>query len=148
ALVLVAFALGLLSKAMVVTLPLVLLLLDYWPPGRIRIDGRRWVVPPAVLLEKLPLLVLAGALSVVTFVVQLHGRTMGDVGRLPIGARVANALASYLAYLRLTVWPTGLALPYPYHPVPLSQAVLAAIVLIGLTAVVLGMLRARPYLAV
>jgi protein O-mannosyl-transferase len=146
-------ACGLAAKPMLVTTPFVLLLLDYWPLGRIR----GWSVPSdslaieqsspgRLLVEKLPLLVLAGASSVVTLLAQ---RASGAVGTLPFppGARLANGIYSYAVYLWKTVWPADLTLfyPHPTHLPSLWRIGAAALLLIATTAVVLK-LRSRGYL--
>ena len=118
ALVLVALACGLLSKPTIVTLPFVLLLLDFWPLGRLSRGGsaRR------VWLEKLPMLALALAAGLVTLLVQRSGGGMEFADRaLPLGLRLWNALDSYGVYLAQTVWPVGLSVFYP-HPVEADLA--------------------------
>ncbi len=127
ALALFCFALGLMSKAMLVTTPFLLLLLDYWPLARATSGAGA-----KLLLEKIPFALLAAAACVVTL------RTQGERGvialseRFGFGARAANAVVSYTRYIGKTLWPANLALPYPYVPhwaVPLviaSAAVLAA----------------------
>jgi Flp pilus assembly protein TadD len=104
------FALALMAKPMVVTLPFVLLLLDVWPLGR-RGFQSSWV---PLVREKAPLFVLALASSVVTLVVQSHAGAVQAAGAFPIGQRVANALVAYVTYLRQAIWPAGLAALYPY----------------------------------
>jgi hypothetical protein len=110
ALVLVALACGLLSKPTVVTLPLMLLLLDFWPLARLsRAAGAR-----RVWLEKLPMLALALAAGMVTLLVQRSGGGMEFADRaLPLGLRFWNALDSYGVYLAQTVWPVRLSVFYP-----------------------------------
>ena len=136
-LVLLPFCLGLMSKPMIVTLPLVLLLLDVWPLGR----------RPA-LGEKLPFFALAAAGAVVTYLVQRGSGAVEALGAFPFGLRVENALVSYVIYAAKTFWPTRLAVFYPYpSQVPLWQAGLAALALAGITIAVLRSLRSRPYLA-
>ena len=107
---LLMFAFGLMSKAMLVTMPCVLLLLDYWPLERFK-KNRLW----QLVREKIPFFVLASAASAVTFVVQKHGGAVKTVEYLPLGARVGNALISYCRYLEKMFWPTDLAVFYP-HP--------------------------------
>ena len=111
-LVLVAiFLLGLLSKPMIVTLPFVLLLLDYWPLNRLRAElasGRQLV------LEKVPLFALAAIASVMTFLAQHAGGAVRSLDVHPIPARIANALLSYVFYLGKMIWPIDLAVFYPY----------------------------------
>ena len=106
----VLLILGLMAKSMLVTLPFVLLLLDVWPLGRwpSRSAGR-------LLLEKIPLFVVVGAISAVTVVAQKSAGAMGPMDVLPFGARIQNAVVSYGAYLWKTVWPTGLAFYYPHR---------------------------------
>jgi Flp pilus assembly protein TadD len=165
-LVLALFALGLMAKPMLVTLPFILLLLDVWPLGRtaasrtpapVTEPGRRpnaRTPPPSSLrslvVEKLPLLALAAASSVVTFVVQQREGAVGGLGVLPLGARLANALVSYVAYIGKMLWPVRLAAFYPYpHTRPGALALGAALLgLVGVTLAVVRAARARPYLLV
>ncbi len=102
------FALGLMAKPMVVTLPLVLLLFDYWPLQR----GRPWI---ALVLEKLPLFALAGVSAVATLLAQRAGGSMESNDLVPLPLRVVNATVSYARYVIKTVWPTDLSVLYP-HP--------------------------------
>lgn len=106
------FALGLMSKPMLVTVPFLLLVLDFWPFGRITPPGttRQW---QALLLEKIPFLLLTLASICVTYLVQEKAHAVTMV--LPFGARLANAVASYWQYLGKTFWPVDLAVFYP-HP--------------------------------
>ena len=123
-LVLLFFALGLMSKPMLVTLPFVLLLLDYWPLGRVAGGGWRVTrfgvhIPQLstlnhLLLEKLPLLGLAAASCVVTIFAQHEAIQSSDLFSLPL--RLGNALISYVAYLGQMFWPSGLAVLYPFTP--------------------------------
>jgi len=128
------FAAGLMSKPMLVTLPLSLLLLDFWPLGRV--DAARPLASVVRLVrEKAPFFALALAASVVTLYAQRAGGSLGTFAQYPAGARVANALVSLFAYLFQTVWPTGLAIFYP-HPegsTPLVQAAFAALGAVGIT---------------
>lgn len=142
---LACFALGLMSKPMVVTLPCVLLLLDAWPLGRLRGGPRIWAHRVA---EKLPFFALAGAAGAVAF---LSTRTSGAVESLdafPPLARAANAAVSYARYLGGTFWPANLAFFYP-HPGawPAGTVALAGAVLAALSATVLGLVRRRPWAA-
>jgi tetratricopeptide (TPR) repeat protein len=157
-LVLVAFALGLLAKPMLVTLPCVLLLLDYWPLGRWRPAGTpapdtsaAAVVPAPLgwlLAEKVPLFVLAAGASVMTLLAQQG--VVAPAEHVPLPARLANAVTAYVTYLRQTFWPAGLAVFYPYFPDKVSPgSVAAGTVLLGaLSATFLGAARRWPYLAV
>ncbi len=140
------FACGLMSKPMVVTLPFVLLLLDFWPLKRITIHGSRITIA-RLIAEKIPFFVLTIASCVVTRIAQSGAVWSG--ASLPFSFRLENALMSYVRYLGKMFWPADLALIYPYpHQWPLP-AVIAAGLLLGLISV-LAVLRAGrfPYLAV
>ena len=108
----VSFTAGLLSKPMLVTLPCVLLLFDLWPLGRW--TGRVRDLRPRVM-EKLPLFALAAASSVITMIVQQRGGATTDLETLPAATRAANALVAYMQYLGKLVWPTNMAIFYPYR---------------------------------
>ena len=147
------FALGLLAKPMLVTLPFVLLLLDFWPLGRLRAGGggRRGPVLAALVVEKLPLLALALASSVATWLAQESGDAVVALEAIPLGGRVSNALVSYVLYVSRTVWPSGLAAFYP-HPalaeggIPAWETLGAAALLCGLTAAAVRQRSRRPWL--
>jgi len=137
------FACGLMAKPSVVTLPLALLVLDWWPLGRLR--GR---TAGRLLLEKVPFFLLAGASAVVTVVVQQSWGAMGHVAGLTPALRLANALVACLAYLRRLVWPTGLAILYP-HPgagIGLAAPLAALAVLAAVTALAVLWRGRRPWL--
>jgi Tfp pilus assembly protein PilF len=120
-LTLLFFALGLMSKPMLVSLPFVLLLLDYWPLGRSRWwpprspDGREKRSTPwlRMFVEKLPFLALSALVCAVTILAQRHVGAMRSLGGLPMGARVENALVSCLRYLGKMFWPANLSIIYP-----------------------------------
>jgi len=135
-LVLLPFCLGLMSKPMLVTFPFLLLLLDFWPLRRSPSARAIW--------EKLPLLALSMADSVVTYMVQ---GSSGAVQVIPFAFRLRNALLSYITYIGQTLWPARLAVFYPYHEVAVWQAALAALVLLGISALVIYRWRTSPYLA-
>jgi Flp pilus assembly protein TadD len=141
------FALGLMSKPMLVTLPFVLLLVDYWPLGRIqnskfKIQNCKWLV-----LEKIPFFALAVVMSVVTFMIQGKNGVVKTVEDYPPGARIGNLLISYCRYLGKIFWPSDLAVYYP-HPGywPLAQVLLAGGLLAGLTVFCVMRRRHQPYL--
>lgn len=141
-----AFALGLLAKPVVVTLPCLLLLLDWWPLGRLR-DARS---AGRLLVEKLPLLALAAGAAALTWWVQQRAGGVSSAAVLPMDLRALNALESYAIYLRQFLWPSELAVFYP-HPrdsVSLVGALLAGGLLVGVTAAVLCAGRRRGYLTV
>ena len=137
-------ALGLMSKAMLVTWPFVMLLLDYWPLERFK-RSSSW----RLVREKLPFFALAAAASVLTFAVQQHSGSVVEVEYLPLSARGANALISYCRYLGKLFWPADLAVFYP-HPAgwPLPQVLLATGFLVGISAWVLAQRRRYPFLLV
>jgi tetratricopeptide (TPR) repeat protein len=146
---LLLFALGLMSKPMVVTLPFVLLLLDYWPLGRLQLkaqDPRRKTLFPLVL-EKLPFFALAALSSVITFMAQRKGGAVST--SLSLGARIANALVAYVRYIGKLFWPKDLSVLYP-HPGhwPAWEVIAAAVMLAGVFAVVMAGAGKRPWLAV
>lgn len=141
------FSLALMSKPMAVSLPLVLLLLDYWPLERYGdLTARsRWL---RLSMEKLPLLLMSVASSAVTIVGQRSGGAMVGASTWPLTARLGNAVVSYVAYIGKTFWPTSLAVfyPLPEHPWPWPGVVASASMLAAITAAVLYFHRAR-YLA-
>ena len=123
-LVVLAFCLGLMSKPMIVTLPFVLLLLDYWPLGQ---KGRSaW----RLIGEKVPLLILSAIVCVITFLAQQNTAAVVQVGDLPVGFRIANAAVSYIIYINKLIYPDQLATIYPIGAVSLSQVITAALVLV------------------
>jgi protein O-mannosyl-transferase len=145
------FTLGLMSKPMLVTVPFVLLLLDYWPLGRFDLSTKPSKLKTLVSLlsEKVPFLLLSAISCVVTFRVQQSGGAVLDVLNLPLGARVANALVSYARYVGKMVWPEGLAGLYLRKtPWPGWAVVLAAVAVVGVSVTVLRLARRRQYLAV
>ncbi len=172
-LMLVLFALGLAAKPMLVTLPFVFMLLDFWPLGRmgtgsigtgsverhgtvpVPMEGRgtverRGTVPvPTLLLEKAPLFALSAASSAVTYIVQKQGGAMSSLAHVSFPVRLANALVSYVLYLWKTVWPSGLTVFYPYlqRRLPWWQPAGAALLLLLATLLILRAAGRRPYLA-
>ncbi len=145
------FALGLAAKPMLVTLPFVLVLLDYWPLRRLERRGEAvWRSLGRLMTEKLPFVVLSAACSVMTVYAQSAGSAVAALDRFSLGVRAMNALVSYVAYLEKMVWPVGLSVRYP-HPgaaLPVWKAVVAAGILLAVTAAVIRWLRSRPYVAV
>jgi len=146
---LACFALGLMSKPMVVTLPFVFLLLDYWPLNRIQNSEFRIQNLKGLLMEKVPFFVLSAGSCVVTVLAQQSGNAVMSVNLLPVTARIQNALVSYATYLKMMFWPDALAVFYPLQrSVDADQVVMAAFVLVLVTVGVLFCWRQRPYLAV
>ena len=157
------FVFSLMSKPMLVTMPFLLLLLDYWPLGRM--GGSLQPVPGTVpvpqqvpqqasltrlIAEKIPLIVLCAASSVVTVVAQKRSEAIGDVALSSLGLRLADAAVGYVRYLGKTFWPGSLSVFYP-HPetaLPMWQSGGAVLLLLLITALVLLRLRQSPWLAV
>ena len=153
--VIMLFVAGLASKPMVITLPFVLLLLDWWPLARVRGASmeknkmRPTLTWSRLILEKLPLLALSAASAVVTMQAQLAGGAVRTTVEFSFGMRVANAVYAYAMYLWKMVWPARLAPLYP-HPgdsLGVWQVLPAALVLIAVTALV-WKFRERRYLLV
>jgi len=138
---LVLFALGLMAKPMLVTLPFVLLLLDYWPLDRFRLGWR-------LVLEKVPFFLLALGSSVVTFLVQHHEGAMATLARFSVGTRLANVPVAYVRYLFKNAWPSNLALFYPHERWGALEVAGAVGLLGAITGWVVWRRRAQPYLAV
>ena len=146
---LLCFALGLLAKPMVVTLPCVLFLLDMWPLNRVRlfVDPTATKVPlRSLVLEKIPFFVLAVVLSAITFSAQ---RTAMAGEQMPISWRLGNAVVAYTRYIQKTFWPSELTFLYP-HPGqwPAGIVLTSAILLLLLTVIVVWIGRSRAYLPV
>jgi tetratricopeptide (TPR) repeat protein len=141
------FALGLMSKPMLVTWPFVMLLLDYWPLGRVTGDGWRVTRIRPLVLEKIPFFVLAAVASVVTYVVQKQADTLAAVENLSLVVRGDNALISYCRYLGKLFWPVDLAVFYP-HPGswPVGEVLVAGGLLMGITGLCVVMRQRYPYL--
>ena len=139
-LTLLAFTMGLLSKPMVVTLPLVLLLLDRWPLRRPLRAALPW---------KIALLGLSAAGAAAAYLVQRSSGAVRALTQFPLGLRVENAVVSYAIYIVKMFWPSNLAVFYPYpHRLPAWQIALSALLLAGISIAVLRERRSRPYLAV
>ncbi|MEZ5426003.1 MAG: tetratricopeptide repeat protein [Pyrinomonadaceae bacterium] len=139
------FAIGLTAKPMLVTLPFVLLLMDFWPLGRWKTRADL----PRLLLEKTPLFLLSIASSVITVIAQKTGGAVQTLEMLPFGTRFFNAVLAYGKYLLTLFYPVGLAPWYPYEKdLPVGQIVLSGLVLAGITFICLRQMRKRPYLFV
>ena len=135
-------AMGLMSKPMLVTWPFVMLLLDYWPLERFKSTN-----VTQLLLEKVPLLLLAVAGSIVTFVVQNQGAATGMIQDLSLSARFENAAVACCRYLGKTAWPVDLAVLYPHAGHwPVAQVGLATFLLAAVTVTVVVLRRQYPFL--
>jgi len=145
-LALLFFALGLLSKPMLVTLPFVLLLLDFWPLNRIRSSefGVRNFKP--LLVEKAPFFILSAGSCILTFLAQQSGQAVAAIATLPIEMRIQSALISCATYLEKMLWPDKLAACYPFSPVDTDLAVVPVFVLLLISAAVFVFRRQRPWL--
>ena len=147
--IIVLFVLGLLSKPMVVTLPFVLILLDYWPLGRIKFKGK---IDAAVIWrlvwEKIPFFVLSAVSCIVTVMAQ-SGAIRG-LKSFPLDVRLLNALVSYVRYILKMLWPQDLAFfyPHPGNTVTLWSGLASALFLGLLAAVSIREIRRRPYIFV
>ena len=163
-LVFVSFSFGLMAKPMLVTLPFVLLLLDYWPLGRLELVHQglttqksirkheiywpKGAVVLRLVLEKIPLLSLTALSSVVTFLAQRSGGALESLGTMPLNVRLTNAFVTYMRYVEKTIWPHDLAVFYP-HPgpnLPLWQVAGAVLSLLAITLLVLRAVRSHPHL--
>ncbi|MBO0694601.1 MAG: tetratricopeptide repeat protein, partial [Verrucomicrobia bacterium] len=134
------FACGLMSKPMLVTLPFVLFLLDYWPLDRL--EGQVW----KRVLEKVPLIALSAASSITTFLVQKGA--VGHAEELPIWERIDNAVVSYVLYLWQMLWPVRLAVfyPHPENRLPFGEIIFSLLLLICITVVAVALRKRRAYL--
>jgi len=155
------FVLGLMSKPMLITLPFILLMLDFWPLGRLcHLHDTRNVVTGQqtnertdilqLVLEKVPFLALAVVSSVVTFIVQERGGAMELLKSYSLQTRIINAFVAYIEYIVNMVWPVKLVVLYP-HPgnsLSLWKGVIAGLALVLITILVIRKARKIPYLAV
>jgi tetratricopeptide (TPR) repeat protein len=136
-----SYGLGLLCKNTLVTLPFVLLLLDWWPLNRMGRMAFFW----GLVKEKIPLLLLSVGSCVATALVP---EKLPDIERLPFLERIGNALVSYGVYLRQMVFPSGLAIPYlnPPNGLPFWKVALAFVLLAAISIIVVACRKGRPYL--
>ena len=154
-LVALTLGLGLMAKPMLVTWPFVLLLLDWWPLGRLEwkpADGIKSL--PKTLLplvrEKIPLFLMVAASMVLTYLAQSRGGAVRALVEEPLSMRIANAIVSYAKYILLTFWPGGLGVYYPFSPADLSAWKVAAslALLVSVTIIAARESARRPYLIV
>jgi tetratricopeptide (TPR) repeat protein len=150
------FMLGLMSKPMLVTLPFVLLLLDYWPLCRFRF-GQSYIDSNShksshnlhLILEKIPLFILSAASCVMTILAQKAGGAVGSLGMYSLEARLANALVSYVLYIGKMFIPMNLAVFYPYPVlIPLWKIICALITLLSISFLVIKTYKVHPYFLV
>jgi len=157
---LVLYIFGLMSKPMLVTLPFVMLLWDFWPLGRLRLraplkentenstpDPASTSTLPHLIFEKLPFFAFSLLSSVVTYYAQAHGASVAGARAVPLAFRLVNALVSYAKYIENMLWPHNLAVIYPLPTtLMLAQAAISGVILLGITAVVCRRARMNPFL--
>ncbi len=162
--VVLIFALSTMAKPMVVTLPFVLLLLDYWPLGRLRWQHQskeqdclhsesiqlNYQGPSAwrLFAEKIPLFILSVILSAITFIVQQRGGVVSKLDNVPLKLRMTNAFNSYAIYIVKMIWPSRLAVFYPLEKLPIWQVAAVVLLLLAVSAGVICLARSRKYLPV
>ncbi|MGD0596997.1 MAG: tetratricopeptide repeat protein [Sedimentisphaerales bacterium] len=140
---LLMFAFGLMSKPMLVTLPFVLLLLDYWPLERF---GKRTIF--YLIREKIPFIVLSTASSVITFLVQRSSGSVVTTTVIPLQVFVSNAFVSYVKYIEKMIWPSRLAVlyPHPLNNLTAGQVAAAVLILLVISVLVIRLAASRRYL--
>ena len=145
----VAFGLSLMCKPMLVTLPFVLLLLDYWPLSRIDLrttksDATTKRALGPLLKEKAPFFTLSILFSVIAYWAQKTGGAVQTLDELSVGFRIQNAFVSYLSYLGKLLWPVNLAIPYPLsHQIPAYFVIVSAVAIAGITVFALSRTQQR-----
>jgi tetratricopeptide (TPR) repeat protein len=154
----VLFACGLMSKPMVVTLPCILLLLDFWPLQRIYPANYFTASDPpppfplrrflGLVAEKAPLLLLSAASSYITIIGQRQSGALRTTFEFPFLVRLQNAAYSYVAYLGKALWPVKLTIFYPYRTFPAWKSMAALLVLVAITWLTVRLRRKHPYLIV
>jgi len=149
------FVLGIMSKPMLVTLPVIMLLFDVWPLNRYGLQGNSqqeqrppdFVLLKSMLKEKIPFFVITVASSVVTIYAQGKGGAIKDTSLVPLWSRLENASTAYLKYILKMLWPTDLAFYYPFPAsIPAWQFIGSLIFLISASVLTVFAVRNRPYL--
>jgi len=140
-LVTLCFALGLMAKPMLVTVPLMLLFLDYWPLNRFARESST-----SLVLEKIPLFILSGASAIVTLLVQT--KAIAGLENLPWSSRINNALVSYVVYLWQLIWPVNLTVLYPHQSaaLPLWSGAFSLVLLVVITVSAILLRGKYPYI--
>jgi len=146
--VLLFLLLGLMAKPMLVTLPFVLLLLDYWPLERFGYQQQKKVGLRALIVEKIPMFVIVLASSIITFIAQRASGSVTSIEYLPVARRIGNASVYYLRYLGKMICPCRLAVFYPYQKLAQLQMIICFIAIVVISVVVLYAARRRRYLTV
>jgi Flp pilus assembly protein TadD len=153
---LAVFFLGLMTKPMLVTLPFVMLLLDYWPLARFNpwagpnnSKNSNSLPPASLLVEKIPFFILFIIISIVTYLAQLKSGNVGSLESYPMGIRLSNALFSYVIYIGKMFYPVDLAALYPYPgSAPGQQFAVSAILLFVFSMIAVRTTRTKPYIIV
>ena len=150
-LLIILFIFGLMAKPMIVTLPFVLLLLDFWPLSRFQYMLHKQQIPTFKVIvrlvrEKIPLFILSAASSIITFFVQQHGGAVSSIEYLPLMARVSNAIVSYTVYIGKMIWPLHLAVLYPLREWYPLQVMMSGLLLLVLSGLAILYRRRFPYL--
>jgi tetratricopeptide (TPR) repeat protein len=153
-LALLSFVSGLMSKPMLVTLPMVMLVLDFWPLGRFQCDRqesgfRQSLLKLLPLLkEKIPFLLCSLLSATITIYAQARGGALANISALPFGLRCENALIASVRYIGATFWPHNLAVYYPFPAtIPFWQVISSLLVLLLVSAATIRLWKNRPYLA-
>jgi len=159
-LALLLFAMGLMAKPMLVTLPFVLLLIDFWPLERMGLICNSTSLPEGMprfdfgtfwdrIHEKIPFFLLIVPSIIITFLAQRNIGAVESLTSLPLKFRVANAFVSYVKYITKAIWPDQLVVfyPHPGNTLPMWQGVMAGLLIIAVTYIAVRLLRKYPYLA-
>jgi Tfp pilus assembly protein PilF len=141
---LLMFALGLMAKPMVVTLPFVMVLLDYWPLKRVKVQASGSRVQ-SLVLEKIPFFALAAASCVITFLAQHGGGAVASLEKVPLHYRLENVPVAYAGYLLKMIWPARLAIFYPLNAVSRLEFAAAAAAMVVISGLVWRARRSCPY---
>ena len=157
AIALLFFIIGLMAKPMLVTLPFVLLLLDYWPLCRLKFNKNLNTVASVnknisffdLIIEKIPFFIFTAASCVVTFYAQRSGGSVASLEVFPLGLRIANAVVAYTNYISKMLWPINFSAFYPYpYSLPMWQVAGAVLLLMLISWVCIRTVKLRPYLLV
>ena len=145
ALALTFFALGLLSKPMLVTLPFVMLLLDFWPLERFQISRLKLQMVQRVFIEKIPFFLLTVTACLVTFFAQKNGEAVVSLAKVPLHYRLENAPMAVVKYLLKLFWPARLSAIYPLDQIFFWQVILCVAVLISISVLAWRWRKTKPY---
>ncbi len=135
------------AKPMLVTLPVILLLLDYWPLERFDF-GRQKKMLPKLIVEKISFFALSAVSSVITFIVQQRGGSVSEISGLPLWVRLANCVTSYTAYIYKMIWPVRLSIfyPHPGYNIPIWNIVFSAALIVVVSAGIIYLAQRHKYL--